>query len=648
MFCGSAAARSLCQLVVCHYLHAARPQGDYLMKKSLSVFVALAMVLSLFAGVGARSARAAVTLTVTPSGNFVGGIDARGATPVDAVGTVASITDGTHAVVDVTRAGAGTFGATPNVSILRATAATSTDPHWAVSGDQWITFGGGYTFVPGDSITVAAATRNGAGTIISCNTPTTRAQVHVTTAAVGAIGPAVKKTVATASSTDLTWGIAGSHTITFTSTVLLNALDVLDVSMVWAVAEVPAVAFLMLGGAVTAGNVASATWQDTTGASHTASCTAVTGDTLATVTTQLKDAINAVVGGNIIAVNASASAIMLTQRVAGTVGNGRKLTTGTTAIAAALTIRTLGGLTSPVLVEMGKTVQLVAVDPTGAIVTATWTSSLPAVVTVNTGGLVTAMRDSGVVLVTASYGIYTGSLVVIPISPQKIARLAVGLVPARLKVAGRQQFGAIGASTAYGSLDYTTQAVWTDTLRVAAVFSVAPAQGLLTYRAAETGTVSAHAAGLTTTVTIKINAAGAVTIVKVPVVPVVARRVVVLTIGSDIVMVDGRATIVDAAPEIVAGRTFVPIRFIAETFGSTVTWLPETRGITITLGSTTIMLQIGNATAVIKGKIIALDAAPYIKNGRSMVPLRVISELFGSDVAWNAAKHVITITHLLP
>jgi hypothetical protein len=470
----------------------------------------------------------------------------------------------------------------------------------------------------------------------------------VTTAAVGTIGPAVKKTVGTTFSTDLTWEIAGSHTIVFTTTAGLNALDVLEVSMVRAGAEVPAVAFLMLGGAVTAGNVASATWQDTTGASHTASCTAVAGDTLATVTTRLTDAINAVAGGNTIATNASASAIMLTQTVAGTVGNGKKLTTGTTAIAATLTIRTLGGLTSPILVEMGKTVQLVAVDPTGAIVTAAWTSSLPAVVTVNAGGLVTAMRDSGVVLVTASYGIYTGSFVVIPISPQKITRLAVGLVPARLKVAGQQQFGAIGASTAYGSLDYTTQAVWTDTLRVAAIFSVTPAQGLLTYRAAETGTVSAHAAGLTTTVVVKINAAGAVTIVKVPVVPIVARRVIVLTIGSDIVMVDGRATIVDAAPEIVAGRTFVPIRFIAETFGSTVKWLPLTGSITITLGSTTIILQIENATGVINGKIVALDAAPYIKNSRSMVPLRVISESFGSDVAWNAVKHVITITHLLP
>jgi len=621
------------------------------MKKCLSVVVALAMVLSLFAGVGARSAGAAVTLSVTPSGNFVGGVDPRGVTPVDAVGIVASITDGTHAVVDVTTTGAGAFGTRPNLSVFRATTTTSTDPLWAVSGDQRISFVGGDSFLPGDSITVAASTRNGAGTVISANSPTTLAYVHVTTAAVGTVGPFVRKAVATTSSTDLTWEVAGSHPIVFTTTAGLKALDLLEVSMVQEVPAGPAVAFLMLAGAVTAGNVASATWQDTTGASHTASCTVVVGDTLATVTTQLKDAINAVAGGNIIATNASASAIMLTQRVAGTVGNGKKLTTGTTAIAAALTIHTLGGLTSPVLVEMGKTVQLVAVDPTGAIVTAIWTSSLPAVVTVNVGGLVTAMRDSGVVLVTASYGMYTGSFVVIPISPQKITRFAVGLVPARLKVAGRQQFGAIGASKAYGSLDYTTQAVWTDTLRVAAVFSVAPAQGLLTYRAAETGTVSAHAAGLTTTVTVKINAAGAVTIVRVPVVPVVPvvpERVVVLTIGSDIVRVDGHATMVDAAPEIVAGRTFVPIRFIAETFGSTVKWLPETRGITITLGSTTIILQIENATGVINGKIVALDAAPYIKNSRSMVPLRVISESFGSDVAWNAAKHVITITHLLP
>jgi hypothetical protein len=616
------------------------------MKKFLSIFVALAMVLSLFAGIGARSAKAATTLTVTPSGSFVGGADGSGALGVDALGTVTSITDGTHAVVNVTKAGAGTFGATPNVNILRAVAGeASADADWATIGDQWITFAGPATFVIGDIVTVAASTTNGVGTVISANSPTTLAYVHVTTAAVGVIGPVVMKSFAAVSSTDPNWEIAGSHTITFTTTAGLNALDVLDVAMVQAVAAAPAVAFLTLGGTVTAGNVATVTWQDTSGASHTASYTAVSGDTLATVTTGLNNAINAVAGGNVIATNPSAYVLTLTQTVAGIAGNGRTLTTGTSAVATSLIIHTLGGQTQPVYVEMGKTIQLVAVDPTGAIVAATWTSSLPAVTTINGSGLVMAMASTGVSLITATYGTYSGQFAVIAIPMQTITKLAVNLVPASLKVAGQQQFGAIASNATYSALDYTTQAAWTDTLAVAVVSNVAPAQGLMTYGAAETGNVSAYASGLTTTVAVTINAAGVVTITTAP---VAVKRVIVLTIGSDIVTVDGQATSIDAAPEIVAGRTFVPIRFIAETFGSTVTWIPATRSITIILGTTTIGLQIGNKTAVIKGKIIVLDAAPYIKNSRTMVPLRVITESFGGDVAWDPINHIITITYVLP
>ena len=127
--------------------------------------------------------------------------------------------------------------------------------------------------------------------------------------------------------------------------------------------------------------------------------------------------------------------------------------------------------------------------------------------------------------------------------------------------------------------------------------------------------------------------------------PVDTTTTLVLTIGTDIVSVNGKATSIDAAPEIVAGRTFVPIRFISESFGATVEWLPETQGITITLGDHTIGLQIGNSTAVIDGSIISLPAAPYIKNGRTMVPLRVISEAFGGNVVWDPATRTITIVY---
>ncbi|PIX28704.1 MAG: copper amine oxidase, partial [Caldiserica bacterium CG_4_8_14_3_um_filter_35_18] len=47
--------------------------------------------------------------------------------------------------------------------------------------------------------------------------------------------------------------------------------------------------------------------------------------------------------------------------------------------------------------------------------------------------------------------------------------------------------------------------------------------------------------------------------------------------------------------------------------------------ITVTLGDNTIGLQIGNTSAVVNGTVMTLDAAPYIKNDRTMVPFRVIA-----------------------
>src|SRR5450756_974287 len=129
-------------------------KGDYSMKKFLSIFIALAMVLSLFAGVGARSAKAATsTLTVTPSGSFVGG--------VDAVGTITAYVYAASATVNVTTAGTGfNFGATPNVSVVSPVTpfvSNSTDADWKVLGTQYITFTGTMPLVD-DEVTVTVVT----------------------------------------------------------------------------------------------------------------------------------------------------------------------------------------------------------------------------------------------------------------------------------------------------------------------------------------------------------------------------------------------------------------------------------------------------------------------------------------------------------
>jgi len=127
--------------------------------------------------------------------------------------------------------------------------------------------------------------------------------------------------------------------------------------------------------------------------------------------------------------------------------------------------------------------------------------------------------------------------------------------------------------------------------------------------------------------------------------PAPKATVIVLAIGSTTATVNGTSVELDVAPEILGGRTFVPIRFISESFGATVEWLAETQGITITLGDHAIGLQIGNPSSVVDGCIRPLEAAPYIKNSRTMVPLRLISEGFGGDVIWDPAARTVTITY---
>ncbi|MCX8095737.1 MAG: stalk domain-containing protein [Caldisericia bacterium] len=93
------------------------------------------------------------------------------------------------------------------------------------------------------------------------------------------------------------------------------------------------------------------------------------------------------------------------------------------------------------------------------------------------------------------------------------------------------------------------------------------------------------------------------------------------------------------------GRTVVPIRFISESFGAEVTWENDTKTIRIYLQAKNIKitLQVGNKLARVNDKIITLDSPPLIKEGRTFVPLRFISESFGANVKWFANEKKIVI-----
>jgi hypothetical protein len=329
----------------------------------------------------------------------------------------------------------------------------------------------------------------------------------------------------------------------------------------------------------------------------------------------------------------------------------------TKAATATLTVETVGGLRASAYVEVGKTLKLVALDSTGVLVPATYALALPdprlmrpisatAAAAITPDGLVLGLGLGVQIINAASPTGATGTFTVTVIAPQVITGLGLKLVPRLPITTSAQQFAALGGNAAYPLLDYTTNVVWTSTLPLATLSSTAPTHGLLTYTTNETGEVTATFAA-TTTFCLVLVANGLVTITN-PLILPASPHVMVLAVGFHQATVNGRVWAVPVAPEIVAKEVFVPLRFIAEAFGATLTWVPSKQQVTGTLGTTTLALQLGNTTTVLNGKIILLATAPYSKQGCTMVPLHVIAEAFGGNVAWEPVSQIITISYMFP
>jgi hypothetical protein len=111
-------------------------------------------------------------------------------------------------------------------------------------------------------------------------------------------------------------------------------------------------------------------------------------------------------------------------------------------------------------------------------------------------------------------------------------------------------------------------------------------------------------------------------------------------------MVNGKSIELDAEPFIMNDRTMVPVRAIAESFGAEVKWLDKTQTVEIELEGIFISMQIGNKVAMVGNKVNILDAPPVIRKDRTFVPIRFIAEGFGSKVDWDPINYTVLIERL--
>ncbi|HHV29982.1 stalk domain-containing protein [Acetivibrio mesophilus] len=109
------------------------------------------------------------------------------------------------------------------------------------------------------------------------------------------------------------------------------------------------------------------------------------------------------------------------------------------------------------------------------------------------------------------------------------------------------------------------------------------------------------------------------------------------------VKVNGNYIKMDNWPYIKDGRTFVSVRFIAEALGAKVEWNEEKKKVVIKDDYNYIELFIGSNESYINAVKQVMDASPEISNGRTMVPLRFVSETLDCSVDWNQTTYTVSI-----
>ncbi len=109
------------------------------------------------------------------------------------------------------------------------------------------------------------------------------------------------------------------------------------------------------------------------------------------------------------------------------------------------------------------------------------------------------------------------------------------------------------------------------------------------------------------------------------------------------VVLNGQQLSFDVPPVIQDGTTLVPLRAIFEPLGAVVNWDSSTQTVNAIKGQTEIRLTLGRVDAYVDGQTITLSVPAQSIDGRTMVPLRFVSNALGADVNWDPSSEQITI-----
>ncbi|WP_046212386.1 copper amine oxidase N-terminal domain-containing protein [Paenibacillus wulumuqiensis] len=118
-----------------------------------------------------------------------------------------------------------------------------------------------------------------------------------------------------------------------------------------------------------------------------------------------------------------------------------------------------------------------------------------------------------------------------------------------------------------------------------------------------------------------------------------------MKLNSKQLKIGDKTTMMDTMPVVKNGTTYIPLRYLAEGIGAKVKWNKSAGEVTVMAGKDTMKFWINKTAVNVNGKTQQLEATSMVNSdGRTLVPLRSITELLGWDVKWNKSNGAITLT----
>ncbi|HWP95246.1 MAG TPA: copper amine oxidase N-terminal domain-containing protein [Syntrophomonadaceae bacterium] len=114
-------------------------------------------------------------------------------------------------------------------------------------------------------------------------------------------------------------------------------------------------------------------------------------------------------------------------------------------------------------------------------------------------------------------------------------------------------------------------------------------------------------------------------------------------VGSTSYTLNGAGQTMDVAPLVKDDRVLLPVRFVAQAMGTSIDWDEALQVATLIRGDRIVQFTIGSPVIKVNNTTVTMDVAAEIEAGRTMVPVRYLAQALGYQVVWNEAAQSVVI-----